>query len=554
MIGIKIQKRLLGYVRIMKNKGIETLNKENFRMFLYKNLRYKKNRVRTLFILILIMYILVLYNIIHLNTGFDISVSFSPDESSLLFTAKNIEKTGNIFWISDLNEIYETSFFHLRGMVEIKENVYITKYSVYLAILSSLSCIFSFNTLLIPLISLMGLLFFYMFLTDIFSSEKVGMVATLLLGVFPPYILYSQVHMDIVPSLAFLFASLFSFNRFLKNDELKYLILSLLFFVVSVMIRTPLIIAGISFIIPATAYYKKFLKTETILILFVTISFLLILYLGINKEIFGSFFETGRTTEFSSHQGKGLAKTFMIPSININSMKINFLNYFLKYNPFILLMGISGLSIVLISGNKILKTWMLGFVISSIYIFIIFGKTSGASGFGVSVIQSSYSRYFHPIYVMLMIGTSYSFCFLLKKRNIIKMFLVTALIVSLFLFSFGESSGNVMYIKNYRDRTQDVNLKIKNTPEKSVFFVIRNDKVIIDTRPVFLCGEFEKEKKDINELFRIINLLEKDNYEIYLSKEAKNIKKGIIERGGKIIEIENFPFYKLEMESCSYER
>ena len=141
---------------------------------------------------------------------------------------------------------------------------------------------------------------------------------------------------------------------------------------------------------------------------------------------------------------------------------------------------------------------------------------------------------------MLMIGTSYSFCFLLKKRNIIKMFLVTALIVSLFLFSFGESSGNVMHIKNYRDRTQDVNLKIKNTPEKSVFFVITNDKVIIDTRPVFLCGEFEKGKKDINELFRIINLLEKDNYEIYLSKEAKNIKKEIIERGGKIIEIENF--------------
>ncbi len=511
---------------------------------MFKNLKIDQ---RILFFSIVIIYTLFFYTTIRSPLNMDNSVSFNPDESSLIFTAKNIEQNGEIFWSSELNEKYATSYFHPRGMLETRKNTYITKYSVYFSILSSLSFIFSFNMFLIPMISFMGLVFFYMFLKDLFT-EKIGIIGTLLLGIFPSYMLYSQVHMDIIPAISFWFGALFCFNRFLKDNKLRYLVLSMVFFTLTVVIRTPLIIAGLSFLFPTLVHFKKFLNYKAVIVISATVFLLVLLYLGIYREIFGSFVETGRTTNFSLSHEKSLAKTFMIPKIRLEPMMTNFTTYFLKYCPIISSIGVLGIFSIVLK-RKYLRLWILSLILLSVYLFLIHGRTSGGCGFGTTAIQSSYSRYFLPIHVLLVIGTSYAFYYLFKKRKYIRIPLITVLIVFIFLFSFDTGTRGIVDIKTYMNEAQETKLKIKNTHEKSVFLVKMSDKIIIDARPIFLCQDFENGKRDIDELLRVINLLKKDGYTIYFSENLENLTKELVKHDITLIDIEEFPFYKLKINS-----
>lgn len=507
-----------------------------------------KNILIMLGIISLIVFILF-YNFIYWEIG--TYSPHSPDESNGLFFAKQIIENSEFIWKSQLNERYNVPFFMPRGSVRVGKNLYAPLTAPYFILIIALSFLFKFKYFIVSISGVIGILFFYLLVQYVFKSKKLGLIGAILLAFFPPYVLYTNICVDIIPSLVFWIGSLYYFVRFLNEDDHRFLVLCTLFFIVSIAIRPPHILLAIAYLVPLIMYYKKLFTFRNLSVALSVSVIFVILFFGINHSVYGSFFSTGRTIIGRDIAEAGVIKTLMRIDFNLHAVSRAFNNYLLHYGTLIFVGGVLGIILLKQTNNKMVKTLVYSLIPLSIILLFYFGSNPTFYGFSQTRLQSSLSRYFLPIYVCLIISTVY-FLSILKNCKIKTLF-ITILIVNIQIFTFG-SAGSLIDLTLVKEKLYKYNKMVKTTPKKSIFIVKQYDKYIILDRPVMLMWNNEDLEKhpsieyfypllDIDrDLIPIIQKLQNDGYTVYISTESLHAEKKLKKENYKLMKIENTPF------------
>ena len=497
------------------------------------------------------------YKFIYLKTG--TYSPHSPDESNVLFFAKQIIENNEFIWKSQLNERYNVPFFIPRASVEVGKNLYAPMIAPYFVLIIALSSLFEFNHFINSIFGVIGILFFYLLVQYVFKSKKLGLIGAILLAFFPTYALFANTYYDIIPSSVFWIGSLYYFVRFLSEDDYRFSVFCVIFFMISIAIRPPHAFLVMAYLIPLIIYYKKIFTFRNISATLLAGIVCIILFFGINYSVYGSFFSTGRTMTGQNIGKSGVIKTLMRINFNPDAISTAFNNYLLHYETLIFIGGVLGIIRVKQIKSKVTKTLIYSLIPLCIFLLFYFGSNPNFYGFSQTRVDGSLSRYFLPIYVCLIIATVY-FLNTLKNRKI-KILYVVILIINIFIFTFGGLGSLTNWVLS-NEKFCQYNRIVKTTPKKSIFIVKQYDKCIVLDRPVMLMYNSEdlKKRPDLEYLFPLLDIdkdlipiiqrLHKDGYTIYISTESPSAEKKLREQNFKLIKIKNTPFMYVKDKKC----
>ena len=302
-----------------------------------------KNILTILGIIIIISFTFF-YKFIYLKTG--TYCPHSPDESSALFFANQIIENNKFVWKSQLNERYDVPFFIPRGSVKVGEHLYAPLIAPYFILIIALSLLFKFKHFIVSISGVIGILFFYLLIQYVFKSKKLGLIGAILLAFFPPYVLYANTYLDIIPSSVFWIGSLYYFVRFLSEDNHKFLVFCVLFFIVSIAIRPPHAFLVIAYLIPLIIYHQKIFTFRNFSVALLISIIFMTSFFSINHSVYGSFFSTGRTMIGQDIGDAGVIKTLMRINFNLHAIFTAFNNYLLHYETLIFVGGVLGTILV----------------------------------------------------------------------------------------------------------------------------------------------------------------------------------------------------------------
>lgn len=491
---------------------------------------------------------------IYFFSSLPIDYSNTPDESQIKFFTENFKKTGELYWKSNLNTLFQTEFFRPRGSVLIQNNHYSSLVSPHIILVYSiLSSILTYKGAIIA-ISLIGILFFYLLSKEIFEDSKKALASTIILSILPPYFFYTLTLTDLIPSLLFLTISFYCLAKFYKSNKIPLLFLSAIFFLLSTLIRIHNAIFFVLFI-PLLWQKKKVLlslnwrkKTIFTLLLFSASAILLLL----NYLAYESFFSTGRILTGETIEEKTLLSKIFLYGISTPDIFLTFQNYLLEYLPIFFCLTIIG-SVYLFRKTKSLRAILVLFGLISIFFTIYFGSNNTFFNFEISSVHSSLSRYFLPLYIFsIPIFTNFLFKIKNKKISFLIIFL---LVISFINFSLVNEDSFSRLINN-KELSKEINQWASSLPEDSIFIVKQSDKLVVPNGNILLSYQssdlaehpFLTDHYSLIDNTKFLGLIEKTNnlrYPIYISKENSNLIK-ILKQNGYTLTKENSIFYKVE--------
>jgi len=150
---------------------------------------------------------------------------------------------------------------------------------------------FSFTTLRfsVLVISLLGIIFYYLIALKISWNEKVAFVSTAVLAFNPLYFALSYTFMTDVPFLVFLLGSVYFFTLYFEKEKVKHLVIATLFALIATMIRQLGVLIMIAMMLTYLLSSKFKLKRLLLLILCTSLVLLVMagfsFYLEANKML-----------------------------------------------------------------------------------------------------------------------------------------------------------------------------------------------------------------------------------------------------------------------------
>lgn len=490
-----------------------------------------KNKIKIflVFIIIFLGYSLFFYSL-------PISSPNSPDESQIIFFSENFKDTGSPCWESHLNNDFNTEFFRPRGSVSIEKNNYCSLVAPQLIIIYSTLSLFISYKLIILFISLLGILFFYLFLKEFLIDKQEALIGTIIFSLLPTYFFYTSTLTDSIPSFMFFLASLFFIAKFRNTCRFPFFIFSVIAFSFSAIIRIHnllLIITLLPFLINKE-YMNKILFNKKNLISLIGLGIFILLLLSINFFSYGNILTTGRILTGQTPEEQTFLNKITIYGVNIDNIFISINNYIITYSPLLLISGFLGFIYSLRKKEKILNYLASSALLFSLFLIIYLGSNNTFYNFNISSVQGSLSRYFLPIYTFFII---YLMMFLRKIKNRkIKIFFLMLLLTSSILFTLANdnSFSQLMYNKN---SSLETNIWAETT-NNSVFLVKQHDKFVIPHGEIMLIYE-EKDtvgKPYLQDFYPLINVnqfsylveqLKSSGYNVYITTEENSFLKDL---------------------------
>lgn len=327
----------------------------------------------------------------------------SPDENIHYFFSKLYAENGTLSYTENLNKIAR-GVIHPRNTVYYNNRVspaaFLGMYLVYGTIAIFQECLLLFIT---PLIAIIGVLFFYLLVKEIFN-ERVAIISSLLLFILPPYWYWSsRVMYNNIAALVSFIVGLLYFFRLLKKQSLSYYILSAVFLAISFIIVYPYILVAIPLVFLLILERKR-LKMSYILISFIVFMLFTIPILLLNNDLYGSYFITGYSVPFDGTGSlavtslRGVSFGFISSGFRMNNIVKHLNLYYFQLIPLHLLMFFGLLQSF---RKKELINYTIYFLSSSIvlisywYSGIYYGH-----GFKEPILAASYVRYTLLFYVL----------------------------------------------------------------------------------------------------------------------------------------------------------
>lgn len=493
-----------------------------------------KNLLNNFAIILLLLMLFPLYTYINVNLSY--RAATSPDETVALFFSKQIAEKSSFSWHSDLNEMYNVTFFKPRLSIDVGDNNYIGPY-VGFEMLLAIARLYDLVDFIVPITGLMGVLFIYLLGRNIFN-ENVGILSAIIFGLNPTYVYFANLYLSNVPSVAFVLLSLYCFHKGLSNSKNIFFGLAGLFAMYAMFIRTPEVIIFIVLIMGlfvAKIKFKQSLRLSNVTILVITFFGLLLLW------IFSSQSNSSNSTMAPTYNGIHYQVTYLLNHLSIYSDSFRY--YILFYPPLLFMLAFFGVSLCRFEKSYKKQIFLYTSILLCVLLFGLYGFRGETWGFGNSEIDSSMARYFIIIYSIFSIYMAYFLNIFFKKQNYlyIVLFIILLIFVQYNSIIFDDNNG-LPKTKNRLDIYGSINREIvTNTPENSVIFTKSWDKIFLWDRnlAVYRTRDDIEKQPDIkyfftptsidNDIIPIINDLLLSGTSVYVANDADDLLKKLNE-------------------------
>lgn len=445
------------------------------------------------FLLILALIFFVIYSYVSFNSP---PKFVSPDETTNYFFGNLYSQTGELRYTDKLNEI-AFGIIRPRATVYIDGNVVPAKFMGFPLIIGTIATITpEMVRFITPLLAIIGAIFLYLLVRDLFNS-KIALLSFLLLLVMPPYWYWSTLVMfENVAACTMFIISIRYFFKFLETNEASHYLLSGLFLGLSLFIRPDYILFVIPLLILFLWNIRKINKAYAVL---TVVSFTLSLspFFILNKQLYGHFLSTGTHVLYNASQ---VIPIFSFNIANIFENSFNLINL----TPLLLICGLLGLLYCI--KKRIRSQYMVFLIICSLVISFYF-----LSGRIVPTgIHNSYVRYLLPIYMLSLPLVSY-LVYSLRTKFVIVLLILVMLVTSIFTV-LPAIHDNLESIEGYARLNRQV---VNVTEPNAVIFLDYWDKAIFPERRVGLVGELPQENRN-EKLSEIIMQLFERGVPVYL--------------------------------------
>lgn len=419
-----------------------------------------------------------------------------PDANANYFFSNLFATSNHLSQFEPLN-ILTDNLLHTRSINVWQGNLVPMTFLTPLIIFGLVAKIFGTTGILLltPVLATISIFLFYKIIFQLFSSQTLAFVSAFLLAFLAPWLFFANVVM--LPNILFIFCLLASLYFFLCFFELKYFILSSIFFSLTLMIR-PNECIWLAVLFLFLYFYQKNKITLQKISIFVFINLVFILaILFLNKYIYGNIFNFGYlnlqsntlSTEFSNSE-LNIFKIFKLLILPFGfQAKVFFSNIyhylFLLIWPYYILVFISLWSLrkKILDISSFWSKYLLFCFVISLLIVLYYANWDLADDLvkTYNTISISYVRYFLPIYILLIPFVAQGILFLAGKKKW-RHFIITFLVFLLSIFSLQLAflSPNDGLLKNKENITTYYQYftQVKNiVSENAVIITDRSDKI-----------------------------------------------------------------------------
>ncbi|MDP2729993.1 MAG: glycosyltransferase family 39 protein [Dehalococcoidales bacterium] len=444
-------------------------------------------------------------------------VGNSPDENSYLFFSKLLSETSSLGYAEPLNETYDPAIFLPRSSVYSQETKLVGP-GGFLGISAINAVVWSVtgeNYFLNGLIAIIGLIFFYYLVKEIFD-RKTALISFACMSVLPVYWFWSTRMYTDVPSLAFLFGSMLYLIRFRKNRELKYVAVSAILFSIAFWYRYfavtfMALFLLIYFAFPLNSIFSK--KNILALGMFGFISLVLIIPLLVfNNALYGHPLTTGQMLHPEHHFVEDM----------LGQLSTNFVKYFFSPALAFSLYSVLGVFGLILSWRYRYfdRRFSLFFIISFIFIQLYF---AGGVYWGVesesAELSDSLMRYYMPLYPLLI---PYGIFFVLRLRlaAMVKSIIIVALVIVSVITTPLAPANPLEFRSTRNSRTDSKNVLLEAIPADAIVFTRLYDKWIFPERRTAIYTYIRGPSSENTHMTGdLIKQLLQDDYMVYFLKE-----------------------------------
>lgn len=399
----------------------------------------------------------------------------SPDEVANYHFTQLYAQTGELRYTESLNDIAK-GIIHPRGAVYTDGYVTSAKFLGFQVINGIVSVIIpEIIRFLTPLLAVIGALFFYLLIRDMFNP-RIALLSYLLLLILPTYWYWSSLSMfENIAGCVMITISFRYLFLLLKSSRASHFILFGLFYGLALFIRPDFIFLAIPIGIIILWNIKRIQQVNLIWALIaLLISFGPFLIL--NNLLYGSPLTTGQHVQY------GITQTIIGAEFNIGNL---FTNSYNLINLMPVLFTCVLLGIILWVKEYGIKFSYLAFSIIgliSLSLYYLDDKVIETT------IHSSYGRYLLPVSILLLPFPSY---FIYKFRsNIVLVLLVLFLAVLNIFIVIPAIESNLNSVEAYTDLSKNV---ANATESDAVIFLDYWDKAIYPERKVAIVSELPEE-------------------------------------------------------------
>lgn len=457
----------------------------------------------------------------------------SPDEVTNYFFTNLYSQTGEISYSEDLNEV-AFGIIRPRSTVYVNGQVAPVKFIGFPLIGGTVGAILSEATrFLIPLLAIIGALFLYLLVRDLFN-EKVALLSFLLLFILPPYWYWSSLTMfENVAGCAMLIISLRYFFKLLNTNDARHYLLSGLFFGTSLFIRPDYIL----FTVPLLAFLLWNRRQIKMAYALTVLSFIAALgpFFILNKQLYNSFTFTG------SHIRYGISRQIPISSFSMTNLFENSINL-IELTPLLFLSGLLGFIYCLKKRVHLQYIIFAVMCLLTLSLYFLSGRVLPSN------IHSSYVRYLLPVYLLFLPFISY--LILSFKSKFISILLIFAILVTSIYIVVPAIDNNIKHVEGYARLNSQI---VDATEPDAIIFLDYWDKAIFPARKVGLVRELPTQNR-CTLLCEIVTKLSERNVPVYLLIEKRfkelidreALVEGISARGYTLTEAGMKSLYRIE--------
>ncbi len=247
---------------------------------------------------------------------------------------------------------------------------------------------------LLSLLGLMGLFFFYLTVRKLYGVET-ALVAAVFLGFSSSYVYWNNMLFSNVPALAFFLGGVYFLVMVVSRpDRLRYYLLAVAFFSMSVWIRYEFVIlAALAMLLPLWNIRK--LKARYVVYSLSLLAGLAVLVLVLNKYTTGTWFGLPQKA------GATASEYVVKYPARFRGLDVLFKNgnmYVYSIAPLLTVVGALGMVWAARNGRRVYAVFMAAL---GLLVFYYYGNNTQFWGYGRYWFASSYTRYFLPLFVAL---------------------------------------------------------------------------------------------------------------------------------------------------------
>ncbi len=482
------------------------------------------------------------FSLNNLASNAGMTIFNTPDETGNYFFAKLFAETGHLNYFEPLNLSSSWQLIHPRGTTVVAGNILPGGFLGFVILAGLFGKIFSTGAiiLLVPAVSALAILAFYLLLAKIFS-KRVSFFSALGLAVMPAFWYYSSRSLfNNIFFIDLLIIALAFLVYFVEQKKIWQILVFTGFWSLTLFVRPTEGLWLLFLVVLMFYFYRRKLSWKNLAWVIGGIVVSAGATLLLQKNLYGGYFATGYVPEVAK-QGDAsqmiinLLKQLFLPfGFDLRFLAYNFYHYFAKMFWWQFVLSALGALVIfwqwrIKKVSSVVSAYGLVAIIISLVVFIYYGSWFFFNNLtGLASIGSSQTRYLLPMYILTIPLMVYGLDFFLQKIKIksVKVLSVSILAVIILVLNFQtavvKGPESLLAIRSTMIHYYQINSEVKKITESdSVIVSSYSDKMFFPSRRV---GFYWQDERFLTDWSRLASKTEIYFYDINSGKEIDYIK------------------------------